>query len=248
MRQCPQCFRVYANEASFCLEDGTPLTDTRDSEATQVRTAYLSTPTYATALVKKKSRAVLWLAIILAAACLAVGGVMLGLYLKTENNSTTTSTATPLPAQTIPPPYSTPTSERTRRPRSTPAPEPTSYPTYTPASPPVSVPIAPSEYVQLTPNQYKWFPFSIGSTGGSIQGEVAAQGGIGNDVLIYVIAESELPAFRGGYPFRRFYESGKVKSISINNDLPPGSYYLILKSPTSFTDRRIRCAVRAVSN
>jgi hypothetical protein len=105
------------------------------------------------------------------------------------------------------------------------------------------MPIVP-EFVELSPNQYRWFGFSIAADGGQVGGSFAAQGGLGNDVLIYVIPASELQAFQSGYPFKVFYESGKVHAATFSRALPLGSYYLILKSPTEWTTRRVRCDIR----
>jgi hypothetical protein len=242
MRQCPQCHRVYANEAAFCLEDGTPLTDTRDSEQTVVRTAYLSTPTTAVPT-KKKGRSLNSILVIVAVgSALAVGGLLLGmnLNLSSETAATAPPRATPLPVDT-------PTPGRPRRTRPTPTPEPTINPTYNPTPPPTAVPITP-EFVQLEPGQYRWYPFSIGSNGGRVEGTFTAQGGIGDDIYIFVIPQNELTAFRNNYSFNQYYDSGKVHSDTFSRSLSSGNYFVIIKSPTPFTVRRIRCNLNAVSN
>jgi hypothetical protein len=258
MRQCPQCHRVYSNEVAFCLEDGTLLTDTRDSEQAVVKTAYLSTPAASITPAKKKGHKVAWVvATVTVAALLIIGGLLLGMNLNSPDKST--ASVTPTAIETALPP-STPIPERPQLSRSTPTPatptpEPTSYPTHTPAlyptrtpaPPPTSVPVTP-EFVELEPSQSRWYPFSIGSNGGQVGGNFIAQGGMGNDVYVFVIPQNELAAFRNNYSFNQYYESGKVHSDTFSRSLPPGSYFVIIKSPTPFTARRIRCNLSAVSN
>ena len=55
MKECPDCKRTYDDTLVFCLEDGKPLTDAAESEATLVRQK-ASNPLISAKLLKKYSR------------------------------------------------------------------------------------------------------------------------------------------------------------------------------------------------
>jgi len=249
MRQCPQCNRVFANDTAYCLEDGSLLNDTHDSEATFVRTAQLIVPDktetswrYKVAEQPKKRRG-WWIVVIIALALLLAGA---GITLLILNNSqreaaSTSTTSTPSPESAT---RSTPT--RTPHPRPTPAsPGVTDTPAYTPQ--PQSFHLG-DEFIELAAGEYRTYTFALGERGGTVRGSFAAQGGIGNDVLVCIAPASEMSAFKSGYPFRAFYQSGKVHGDGISVPLPAGSYVLVFKSPTPFTTRHIRNDLVLISN
>jgi hypothetical protein len=238
MRQCPQCYRVYGADIAYCLNDGSLLSNVRDQEETIARTAFIPAKPQS----KKRDRTTIAAVLLLLLPLVVILTFSAISNLKRTNQTAATTYPTYTPEQTV---QVTPQLGRTPRKRSASTPEPTVEPTHTSA--PLAVSITP-EFVQLEPNQYKLYPFLIGSNGGRVEGSFSAQGGLGNDVYVYVIAENELAAFRNGYSFRQYYDSGKVQSDNFRRDLPSGSYFVILKSPTPFTARRIRCNLNTVSN
>lgn len=247
MRQCPQCNRVFANDTAYCLEDGSLLNDTRDSEATFVRTSRLVVPTetetawrYKVAEQPKKRRG--WVVVIVALALLIGAGITLLIVNSTKRETALTSTiSTPTPESTV---RSTPT--QTPQPRPTPASiNVADTPEYTPQ--PHESHLG-DEFIELAAGEDRIYTFTLGERGGTVRGSFAAQGGIGNDVLVWIAPVSEMNAFRSGYPFRAFYQSGKVHGDGISVPLPAGSHVLIFKSPTPFTTRHIRNDLVLISN
>lgn len=242
MKQCPQCHRVYGHEAFFCLEDGTPLTDTRDPESTEVRTIHLSSPPGPR--VPKKSDPALWVLLGLITVIILL---VVGKEISNNLNEQTRTTSAPQTTASAPPtPVSTPEPQRKRTPRPTPSPEPTPYPTYNPSS--TLTRIVVPETLELGTSGWKAFPFSIGYNGGRVTGEFAARGGMADDMRVLIIADSELEPFRNKYPFRSYHDTGKTTGGSLDVSLPPGNYYIVIVNPSPWTSRRIRAPINLENN
>jgi hypothetical protein len=80
-------------------------------------------------------------------------------------------------------------------------------------------------------HSYSWYPLVVppGATGVTVTGRFTATGGMGNDIIVYVLDEDGFVNFRNGHPARTFYNSGRMTQSSISAVLPdaPGSYYLV---------------------
>jgi hypothetical protein len=98
-------------------------------------------------------------------------------------------------------------------------------------------------FLQLGTEQYQLFQFTVGSGGGRVVGAFAARGGLANDLLVTIIPASELSAYQSNYPYRSFYESGKVTSGWLDKTLSTGEYYLIIRNPSQWTSRKVRTSL-----
>lgn len=244
MRQCPRCNRVYEAEIAYCLEDGSLLNSVRETAAPSLsldHLTHLDVPTIPSQ--RKKNYTPLWLA--LGAIAIAVAAIIVWqLSQNNDSHSVETGSASTPEGQSTPAPAGSSTPGRTPRatPAITPSPSLTPSPTLTPTpqAPQRSIQIG-VEFIELEPEETKWYGFSVPSNSARVTGFFAAQGGISSDVYVWIIPKSDLAAFRNGQSFKSYYQSGKVNSDSINQILPAGEYYLVLKSPTRWTQRHIRC-------
>jgi hypothetical protein len=78
---------------------------------------------------------------------------------------------------------------------------------------------------------YSWYQFTVpnGVTSVSVNGHFTASGGIGNDIIVYVMDEDGFVNFKNGHPANTFYNSGKITQGTIGVVLPntSGTYYLV---------------------
>jgi len=78
---------------------------------------------------------------------------------------------------------------------------------------------------------YSWYQFTVpqGANGVNVNGHFTASGGIGNDIIVYVLDEDGFANFKNGHPARTYYNSQKVTQASIEAGLPnvPATYYLV---------------------
>lgn len=232
----------------YCITDGSYLSSAREPEPTQAAvdpqktlTAIHSSNTLAPqALARSRFPYVTVLFCVGAIAVLAVSGYI-AYDSTTRMPSAASPTPTPYQTESAAPAY-TPTPKPTRKPRPTPASEPTSYPIANPSSLRSVSPVVP-EYIELTSTQYKWFPFSTSPNGGRVVGDFAARGGMANDMTVTVLAEEELASYRANYPYKSYFDSGKVRGGKIDVSLPAGSYFIIFRNPSPWTSRNIRAPI-----
>lgn len=68
-----------------------------------------------------------------------------------------------------------------------------------------------------------------GVTGVIVNGHFTASGGMGNDVIVYLLDEDGFANFKNGQRASAYYNSGKITQGSIAATLPnaPANYYLV---------------------
>jgi hypothetical protein len=78
---------------------------------------------------------------------------------------------------------------------------------------------------------YSWYQFTVpqGATGVNLNGHFTASGGMGNDIIVYVLDEDGFANFKNGHPARTYFNSEKITQASIGAVLPndPATYYLV---------------------
>jgi hypothetical protein len=78
---------------------------------------------------------------------------------------------------------------------------------------------------------YSSYQFTVpnGVTGVSVNGHFTASGGMGNDIIAYILDEDGFVNFKNGHPANTFYNSGKITQGTIGAVLPntSGTYYLV---------------------
>ena len=92
-----------------------------------------------------------------------------------------------------------------------------------------------TEALALRPGYIHWFPFEVPGDWRNVRlkGRFQAQGGSGNDVQIVVTDEDGLTNFRNRHGFRSWYNSQKTTVDSVNIQLPPGQFYLVISNSFS---------------
>jgi hypothetical protein len=254
MKQCPLCRRVYEPEESFCLEDGTLLTDAH--APARARSSHPST----SSVTKKGNSLALMVVGIVAGAALVIIVLIVAkrIYSTDETQEQQTSSTELLPRTTTPPepeptrqqdvshqqdvsnpptPTPRPTSSTPTPPSPTPAPTPP--PSYTPRTPRNTVPLT-EENIELGTDRHRFFDFSTRPNGGRVVGQFAARGGVANDMRVLILTPKEYQNFVAQYPFGAEYDSGKITSGSMDVSLPSGDYRLVIMNPSIWTPRRIR--------
>ncbi len=95
---------------------------------------------------------------------------------------------------------------------------------------PHSIPIG-TGALTVNATAYSWYQVSVppGVASVSITGHFTATGGMGNDIIAFILDEDGFTNFKNGHSARTFYNSDKVTTASINVTLPntPTSYYLV---------------------
>jgi hypothetical protein len=63
----------------------------------------------------------------------------------------------------------------------------------------------------------------------NVNGHFAASGGMGNDIIVYVLDGDDCANIKNGHPARTYYNSEKITQASIGTVLPnvPATYYLL---------------------
>jgi hypothetical protein len=122
-----------------------------------------------------------------------------------------------------------------RQPTGIPVPEPQPEPPI-PEPPPAPQPQA--QFIPITngaatvaASSFAWYTFVVPPNADTvaINGRFTATGGMGNDIVCYILDEDGLVNFKNGHPTRTFFNSGKVTTAKIGAvNLAPGTYYLVL--------------------
>ncbi|HYB60255.1 MAG TPA: zinc-ribbon domain-containing protein [Methylomirabilota bacterium] len=83
-------------------------------------------------------------------------------------------------------------------------------------------------------SSYYKFVVPTGATNVLVDGHFAAAGGMGNDIIVYVLNEDEFTNFQNHRLTPAYYNSGKLTQNSINATLPGGgTYYLVFDNTFS---------------
>lgn len=86
-------------------------------------------------------------------------------------------------------------------------------------------------------HELSWYQFSIPASAADakISGTFNVFGG-SNDIVMIVTDEAGLNNFKNGMPYQAFYDSGRVTTGTLNFNLSPGTYYLIVSNRDTFVD------------
>ena len=66
-----------------------------------------------------------------------------------------------------------------------------------------------------------------------VVGKFSASGGFSNDILVYIVDEEGMINVRNGHRARLYYNSGRAAVGSINVELKPGRYHIVLDNTNS---------------
>ncbi len=91
--------------------------------------------------------------------------------------------------------------------------------------------IVSGEY-NVSPGSYYPIPFTLTSSA-TITGSFSATATLGNNIIVYVLDQSNFALYQNGQAASTLYNSGKVASGSINLQLGPGTYYIVLDNTYS---------------
>jgi hypothetical protein len=105
---------------------------------------------------------------------------------------------------------------------------PTSNPIYQPQ--PRFIPIT-NGALTVNASAYSYYQFTVpqGATAVNVNGHFTASGGMGNDIIVYILDEDGFANFKNGHPAQTYYNSEKITQASIGAVLPnvPATYYLL---------------------
>lgn len=85
---------------------------------------------------------------------------------------------------------------------------------------------------KIPPGKYQYFTFTSSCTG-TLSGSFAAQAGLGNNIIAYVMDQIGFNQYGSGNSASTYYNSGKVPSGSFRISTGPGTYYIILSNTYS---------------
>lgn len=106
-----------------------------------------------------------------------------------------------------------------------------------------------SESQVVAPGQFWWQGFDItpGMQPTRVEGHFVANGGSGNDILIYIVDEVGLANVRNGHRTKLYYNSRQVTAGEINIELSAGKYYLVMDNTFSlFSNKVVRNDIELV--
>jgi hypothetical protein len=90
---------------------------------------------------------------------------------------------------------------------------------------------------------YSYFKLDVppGATSVLLHGNFTASGGMGNDIEVFVLPESDFVNWQNGHAAKTFYNSGKVTVGTLNVNLPAdaGTYYLVFNNKFSLLSQKI---------
>ncbi len=90
---------------------------------------------------------------------------------------------------------------------------------------------------------FSYFKLDVptGATSVLLHGNFTASGGMGNDIEVFVLPESDFVNWQNGHSAKTFYNSGKVTVATLNVTLPAdaGTYYLVFNNKFSLLTQKI---------
>jgi len=97
----------------------------------------------------------------------------------------------------------------------------------------------------VNPLSFSYFKLDVptGATSVLLHGNFTASGGMGNDIEVFVLPESDFVNWQNGHSAKTFYNSGKITVGSLNVNLPAdvGTYYLVFNNKFSLlTQKTVR--------
>lgn len=91
------------------------------------------------------------------------------------------------------------------------------------------------EEPRVEPLHYLSWNFEVepGDLPARVVGRFSARGGLSNDILVYIVDEDGMINVRNGHRAKLYYNSGQVAVGSINVELQPGRYHIVLDNTNS---------------
>ncbi len=94
----------------------------------------------------------------------------------------------------------------------------------------------------VNPLNFAYFKLDVpaGASSVLVHGDFTASGGLGNDIEVFLLPESDFVNWQNGHNAKTFYNSGKVTIGTINVNLPTnaGTYYLVFNNKYSLLARK----------
>lgn len=94
----------------------------------------------------------------------------------------------------------------------------------------------------VNPLNFAYFKLDVpaGASSVLLHGDFTASGGLGNDIEVFLLPESDFVNWQNGHNAKTFYNSGKVTIGTINVNLPAaqGTYYLVFNNKYSLLARK----------
>jgi LEA14-like dessication related protein len=91
--------------------------------------------------------------------------------------------------------------------------------------------IVSGEY-KVSPGKYQDFQFTLSSST-HIVGSFSAAATLGNNIIVYIFDQNGFIQYQSGRSASTYYNSGKVASGTIDVNLSPGTYYIVLDNTYS---------------
>ncbi len=93
--------------------------------------------------------------------------------------------------------------------------------------------------------KYVWYRFTITGQNARVIGRFQATGGSGNDVEVFILGQDEFTNFQNGHNVNTWFNSGRATVSSINQQMPPGAYYLVFSNTFSMmTPKAVNAGIR----
>lgn len=100
---------------------------------------------------------------------------------------------------------------------------------------------SPTKVLAVEPGSYLVQKFSVDEKwrNARIKGRFKAQGGNGNDIMVWITDEDGLENFKNRHSFNTWYESGKTTVGKFDVQLASGNYYLLISNKFSVFANKI---------
>ena len=95
--------------------------------------------------------------------------------------------------------------------------------------------------ITVDAGHYEYYQFSIpASTSGiaSVHGSFTASGGSGNDIIVYIMDNTNFVNWQNGHSATSYYNSGQVTTANFNVNLNAGTYYLVYDNTFSIFSQK----------
>jgi hypothetical protein len=84
--------------------------------------------------------------------------------------------------------------------------------------------------VAVNAGSYVYYQFSVpgDATNAAVTGSFTAAGGSGNDIIVYVMTNTDFTNWQNGHSSNTYYNSGQETTENINAGIPAGQSYVIV--------------------
>lgn len=92
---------------------------------------------------------------------------------------------------------------------------------------------------KVGPGTYTYIPFNL-SCQASVTGSFSASAALGDNIIVYVLDQTNYDTYKSGNSPQAYYYSGKIGTGSFNVELLPGTYYIIMSNTySSFSTKTV---------